>query len=466
MKKLLNKYFFLIVIFISIIGGSVSIANTANAGTAQAGQKCTITVDCDTSKKLYCDKNKTCQVDAAGKSCAGINNIPSQGLCPSGTTCDKNTRLCVSNTTPTGEFSNCNTDKDCNSTSLKCVKSGGVLGIGSTGICQKSVSTNDSCKIESDCSPTTTNLHCRKNQDGKLTCVKGANYTKKEDESCSDTLDCAGDLACDSTGKCSSKTTGTTCTSSNECSGTQICSKRTTDTSGTCREKAGAACTDTRECGLYQKCDAGKCVATPQENGILGAYCQDTASGGQAIKIKCNSGYVCEKNKCVLPAKQTSNAKCENNTQCSSGSCVSGKCVGSGISALNGLTTCNNEVAKGFFTKNVTNACVNCGECTLCDIINTVSSVGNNLLALAAPLAGLFLIIGGVMYMISGGNETTRGAAKQTITYAIVGLIIMVAGYLIVLTIMSAIGAKNTGSLLTPTYTCDSSAWKWKGFGK
>jgi len=62
-------------------------------------------------------------------------------------------------------------------------------------------------------------------------------------------------------------------------------------------------------------------------------------------------------------------------------------------------------------------------------IINTLINV---LLSIAGTLAVLFLIIGGYQYMTSLGNPDQIGKAKNTITYSIIGLIIVILSYVIV----------------------------------
>ncbi len=53
-------------------------------------------------------------------------------------------------------------------------------------------------------------------------------------------------------------------------------------------------------------------------------------------------------------------------------------------------------------------------------------------LMVAAAIAVLFLIIGGVRYIISAGNPDQAGAAKKTILYAIIGLLIIILSFAIV----------------------------------
>ena len=58
--------------------------------------------------------------------------------------------------------------------------------------------------------------------------------------------------------------------------------------------------------------------------------------------------------------------------------------------------------------------------------------VTNALLGIAGSLSVIFLIVGGIMYTTSAGNESTTKKAKGTITGAIVGLIICIMAFAIV----------------------------------
>lgn len=57
------------------------------------------------------------------------------------------------------------------------------------------------------------------------------------------------------------------------------------------------------------------------------------------------------------------------------------------------------------------------------DLLNSLQAW---LLGLVGGLTILFLIIGGVQYITSAGNTARAEAAKKTITYAIIGLIIVI----------------------------------------
>lgn len=58
--------------------------------------------------------------------------------------------------------------------------------------------------------------------------------------------------------------------------------------------------------------------------------------------------------------------------------------------------------------------------------------ITNILLFLIGVLSVIMLIIGGLRYVLSGGNQQAVGAAKNTILYAIVGLIVAILSYAII----------------------------------
>lgn len=65
------------------------------------------------------------------------------------------------------------------------------------------------------------------------------------------------------------------------------------------------------------------------------------------------------------------------------------------------------------------------------DLNKLIMSIINVLLSIALVVDILFIIIGGFFYIISGGNEERMEKGKDTVTNAIVGLIIIVMSYTI-----------------------------------
>ena len=57
------------------------------------------------------------------------------------------------------------------------------------------------------------------------------------------------------------------------------------------------------------------------------------------------------------------------------------------------------------------------------------STVSNVLLFIVGAVAVIMIIIGGIRYVISGGDSSQVSAAKNTILYALVGVIVAILAY-------------------------------------
>ncbi|MFH0749887.1 MAG: hypothetical protein V1917_03160 [Candidatus Gottesmanbacteria bacterium] len=80
------------------------------------------------------------------------------------------------------------------------------------------------------------------------------------------------------------------------------------------------------------------------------------------------------------------------------------------------------------------------------DIGQLVSAVVGTLLILAALMAFLFLILGGLQWITSGGDKAAMETARNKITHAIVGLIIVGAAWAIMMLVQSFLGVNIIGS--------------------
>jgi hypothetical protein len=65
-------------------------------------------------------------------------------------------------------------------------------------------------------------------------------------------------------------------------------------------------------------------------------------------------------------------------------------------------------------------------------VTGTLKSVGNILIFITSAVSVVMLIVGGLRYALSGGDQGTITSAKNTILYALIGLIIAAAAYAIV----------------------------------
>ncbi len=71
------------------------------------------------------------------------------------------------------------------------------------------------------------------------------------------------------------------------------------------------------------------------------------------------------------------------------------------------------------------------------DVVTVLANIIRILLQFAGALAVLFIIFGGVLYVTSTGDPGRIGRAKNTISQAILGLVICIAAYGVVTFIAS-----------------------------
>lgn len=71
------------------------------------------------------------------------------------------------------------------------------------------------------------------------------------------------------------------------------------------------------------------------------------------------------------------------------------------------------------------------------------TTISNVMLFIVGAISVIMIVIGGFRYVVSGGNTTNVAAAKNTILYAIVGLVISMLAYAIINFVISSL--LNTG---------------------
>lgn len=79
------------------------------------------------------------------------------------------------------------------------------------------------------------------------------------------------------------------------------------------------------------------------------------------------------------------------------------------------------------------------------DIGQLIGAGVGALLIIAALLAFLYLVLGGIQWITSGGDKTGMEAARNKITHAIVGLIIVGAAWAIMILVQSFLGITIVG---------------------
>lgn len=82
------------------------------------------------------------------------------------------------------------------------------------------------------------------------------------------------------------------------------------------------------------------------------------------------------------------------------------------------------------------------------DFGQLISAVVGTLLIVAALLAFLYLILGGIKWITSGGDKAGMEEARNKITHAIVGLIIVGAAWAIMTLVQNFLGVTIIGGQL------------------
>lgn len=87
------------------------------------------------------------------------------------------------------------------------------------------------------------------------------------------------------------------------------------------------------------------------------------------------------------------------------------------------------------------------------DVGVLISAVVGTLLILAALIAFLYLILGGIQWITSGGDKSAMETARNKITHAIVGLVIVGAAWAVMLLVQNFLGVNIIGNrtLTLPT---------------
>lgn len=80
------------------------------------------------------------------------------------------------------------------------------------------------------------------------------------------------------------------------------------------------------------------------------------------------------------------------------------------------------------------------GSELFCNLVDILTSTIDILLKVGAGVALLFVMIGGIQYMASGGDEKALSSARKTITYSIAGLVVILGSILAINVLRSIFG--------------------------
>jgi ABC-type Fe3+ transport system permease subunit len=76
-------------------------------------------------------------------------------------------------------------------------------------------------------------------------------------------------------------------------------------------------------------------------------------------------------------------------------------------------------------------------------IFSTITSV---LLFVVGAISVIMIVIGGLRYVISGGNSSAISAAKNTILYAVIGLVVAILAYALIHFVLTSFGSGSGAS--------------------
>lgn len=80
------------------------------------------------------------------------------------------------------------------------------------------------------------------------------------------------------------------------------------------------------------------------------------------------------------------------------------------------------------------------GTCELNDIVGLSVDYYRNIFGMIGSLALLIFIVGGIMFLISGGNKEKIKNAKNLLIGAVIGLIIIFTSYMIIHFVVTSLG--------------------------
>lgn len=100
---------------------------------------------------------------------------------------------------------------------------------------------------------------------------------------------------------------------------------------------------------------------------------------------------------------------------------------------------------------NPTNTNGSGGLFAITELGKLISAIVSVLLIVAALAAFLYLVLGGIQWITSGGDKAGMEAARNKITQAIVGLVIVAASYAIMLLVSQFLGISISSGLTLPT---------------
>ena len=93
-----------------------------------------------------------------------------------------------------------------------------------------------------------------------------------------------------------------------------------------------------------------------------------------------------------------------------------------------------------------------CGG-TIPTVQNIITFVLNILLFASFIIALVFLIIGGIKWIMSGGDKEGASKAKETVTSALIGLAVVLGAWILINIVISTLTGGSLSTILVPSLT-------------
>uniref|UniRef100_A0A7V3J991 Uncharacterized protein n=1 Tax=candidate division CPR3 bacterium TaxID=2268181 RepID=A0A7V3J991_UNCC3 len=249
-------------------------------------------------------------------------------------------------------------------------------------------------------------FHC--GQSGKcVQCESDSDCAEPLRESCTDGVctlpggNNAGDLCADDSN----------CKSGTKCGPRKVCEE-----AGGFKKAFNLSCKDTRDCANGLFCSStGRCVE-----------CDDNQD---CINLFGDPGSLCDQGVCSLPKGKADGSWCTKDTQCSSGKCSDGNiCI---AAAKSGGERGGGEGGEGDWTG---------VDITIEDVANIIEGIACWLTRIATAIMVIFLVLAGLRFMNARGNPTAYQAAVKNFQNVLIGILVIMAVYVIIATIAYAVG--------------------------
>lgn len=94
---------------------------------------------------------------------------------------------------------------------------------------------------------------------------------------------------------------------------------------------------------------------------------------------------------------------------------------------------------------------------------DSITIILNSIILVAGLVAVIFIVIGGINYMTSAGDPGKVKKAKDTILYAVIGLVVCALAFAIVNFVIGSVLHQGTAADYTTESSCLSAGYEWKG---